>query len=95
MSELPRSAMAAETILNDKQILARLRELLADKFEVDPARITLEADLYHDLDLDSIDAVDLVIKLQEMTGKRITPEQFRGVRTIGDVVVAVDRLLAA
>ena len=95
MSELPRSAMATEITLNDKQILARLRELLADKFEVDPARITLEADLYHDLDLDSIDAVDLVIKLQEMTGKRITPEQFRGVRTIGDVVVAVDRLLAA
>jgi acyl carrier protein len=95
MSELPRSAMATEITMNDKQILARLRELLADKFEVDPARITLEADLYHDLDLDSIDAVDLVIKLQEMTGKRITPEQFRGVRTIGDVVVAVDRLLAA
>jgi acyl carrier protein len=95
MSELPRSAMATESVMNDKQILARLRELLADKFEVDPARITLEADLYHDLDLDSIDAVDLVIKLQEMTGKRITPEEFRGVRTIGDVVVAVDRLLAA
>ncbi len=95
MSELPRSAMATEITMNDKQILARLRELLADKFEVDPARVTPEADLYNDLDLDSIDAVDLVIKLQEMTGKRIKPEEFRGVRTIGDVVVAVDRLLAA
>ncbi len=95
MSELPRSAMATGTTMNDKQILARLRELLADKFEVDPARVTPEADLYNDLDLDSIDAVDLVIKLQEMTGKRIKPEEFRGVRTIGDVVAAVDRLLAA
>ncbi len=95
MSELPRSAMATGTTMSDQQILARLRELLADKFEVDPARVTLEADLYNDLDLDSIDAVDLVIKLQEMTGKRIKPEEFRGVRTIGDVVVAVDRLLAA
>jgi acyl carrier protein len=84
-----------KTIMNDAQILARLRELLADKFEVDPARITPEANLYDDLDLDSIDAVDLVIKLQEMTGKRIRPEEFRGVRTIGDVVAAVDRLLAA
>jgi acyl carrier protein len=87
--------MATETTMDDKQILARLRELLADKFEVDPARVTPEADLYNDLDLDSIDAVDLVIKLQEMTGKRIKPEEFRGVRTIGDVVAAVDRLLAA
>lgn len=81
--------------MNDQQILARLRELLVEKFEVDPARITPEADLYRDLDLDSIDAVDLVIKLQEMTGKRIKPDEFRSVRTIGDVVVAVDRLLAS
>jgi acyl carrier protein len=80
--------------MSDPQILAKLRELLAEKFEVDPARITPEADLYRDLDLDSIDAVDLVIKLQEMTGKRIKPDEFRSVRTIGDIVVAVDRLLA-
>jgi len=80
--------------MSNPQVLAKLRELLADKFEVDPARITPEADLYRDLDLDSIDAVDLVIKLQEMTGKRIKPEEFKSVRTIGDVCVAVDRLLA-
>ena len=86
--------MATEQLMNNQQILARLRELLADKFEVDPARVTPEADLYRDLDLDSIDAVDLVIKLQEMTGKRIKPDEFKSVRTIGDVVVAVDRLLA-
>lgn len=96
MSELLRElSMATDTIMNDKQILVRLRELLVDKFEVDPARVTPEADLYNDLDLDSIDAVDLVIKLQEMTGKRIKPEEFRSVRTIGDVVAVVDRLLAA
>jgi acyl carrier protein len=81
--------------MSNPQILAKLRELLADKFEVDPARITPEADLYRDLDLDSIDAVDLVIKLQEMTGKRIKPDEFRSVRTVNDVMVAVDRLLAA
>src|SRR5260221_4008234 len=77
--------------MSNPQVLAKLRELLADKFEVDPARITPEADLYRDLDLDSIDAVDLVIKLQEMTGKRIKPDEFRSVRTIGDVVVAAGR----
>jgi len=81
--------------MNDAQILSRLRELLADTFEIDPARVTPEADLYKDLDLDSIDAVDLAIKLQEMTGKRIKPDEFRSVRTVRDVVSAVDRLLAA
>ena len=81
--------------MTDTQILSRLRELLADTFEIDPARVTPEADLYKDLDLDSIDAVDLAIKLQEMTGKRIKPDEFRSVRTVRDVVSAVDRLLAA
>lgn len=81
--------------MTDLQILARLREVLSDTFEIDPARITPEADLYKDLDLDSIDAVDLAIKLQEMTGKRIRPEEFKSVRTVSDVVVAVDRLLTA
>jgi acyl carrier protein len=81
--------------MTQTQILSRLRELLADTFEIDPARVTPEADLYRDLDLDSIDAVDLAIKLQEMTGKRIKPDEFRSVRTVNDVMVAVDRLLAA
>jgi acyl carrier protein len=81
--------------MTDKQILDRLREVLTDTFEIDPAKITPEADLFRDLDLDSIDAVDLAVKLQEMTGKRIRPEEFKTVRTVGDVVSAVDRLLAA
>ncbi|MBW8904590.1 MAG: acyl carrier protein [Betaproteobacteria bacterium] len=81
--------------MTQTQILSRLRELLADTFEIDPSRVTPEADLYRDLDLDSIDAVDLAIKLQEMTGKRIKPDEFRSVRTVNDVMVAVDRLLAA
>jgi acyl carrier protein len=81
--------------MTQTQILSRLRELLADTFEIDPARVTPEADLYRDLDLDSIDAVDLAIKLQEMTGKRIKPDEFRSVRTVSDVMVAVGRLLAA
>jgi acyl carrier protein len=74
-------------------ILSRLRQLLAETFDVDPTRVTPDADLYRDLDLDSIDAVDLAIKLQEMTGKRIKPDEFRSVRTVGDVLLAVDRLL--
>lgn len=81
--------------MTDKQILDRLREVLTDTFEIEPAKITPEADLFRDLDLDSIDAVDLAVKLQEMTGKRIRPEEFKTVRTVGDVVAAVDRLLAA
>jgi acyl carrier protein len=77
----------------DEQILERLKGILAEGFEIDPARVSAEANLFSDLDLDSIDAVDLAIKLQEFTGKRIKPDEFKTVRTVGDVIVNVRRLL--
>jgi len=84
----------ARADVTDAQILEQLRGVLSANFEIAPERITLQADLFSDLDLDSIDAVDLAIKLQEMTGRRVTPQEFKGIRTIGDVVHTVRRLLA-
>jgi acyl carrier protein len=62
-------------------------------FEIPVERITPEARLYEDLDLDSIDAVDLIVKLGELTGRKIRPEAFKAVRTVGDVVVCVEATL--
>lgn len=72
-----------------EDIYQELVTILADDFEVDSDDINLEANLYTDLDLDSIDTVDLVIKLQEMTGKSVNPETFKAVRTMQHVVDAV------
>ncbi|MGG5838167.1 MULTISPECIES: acyl carrier protein [Enterobacteriaceae] len=68
-------------------------ELLITLFEIAPEDITPEARLYEDLDLDSIDAVDMVVHLQKKTGRKIKPETFKSVRTVQDVVDAVDQLL--
>ncbi|MDR8525500.1 MULTISPECIES: acyl carrier protein [Shewanella] len=76
-----------------EQILDMLTQILVDEFEIDADDITLEASLYQELDLDSIDAVDLVIKLQQMTGKKIKPEEFKAVRTVNDVVTAIEGLV--
>ena len=81
--------------MTNEQILEKLRTILADAFEIEPGRVTPETNLFKDLDLDSIDAVDLAIKLQEMTGKRIKPEDFKSVRTVSDVIATVQSLLAA
>lgn len=80
--------------MTNEQILEKLRAILAESFEIEPERVTPEINLFKDLDLDSIDAVDLAIKLQEMTGKRIKPEDFKTVRTVGDVIATVQTLLA-
>ena len=76
-----------------EEIYAHVRDTLVDLFEIDAARITPEANLYTELDIDSIDAVDLVLKLKEYTGQKLVPQQFKHVRTVGDVVEAVQAIL--
>ncbi|GAA0786537.1 MULTISPECIES: acyl carrier protein [Pseudomonadati] len=76
-----------------EQIYDMLCGILVDEFEIDREDINLDASLYQDLDLDSIDAVDLVIKLQQLTGKKIQPEEFKAVRSVSDVVDAIDGLM--
>ena len=80
--------------MTETEILDHLRRILDETFEIDPARVELDTNLFTDLDLDSIDAVDLAIKLQELTGKRIKPEDFKSVRSVADVVRAVQNLMA-
>ncbi|WP_345811310.1 acyl carrier protein [Paraburkholderia sp. PREW-6R] len=81
--------------MSEAEILERIRAIFKDNFAIDAERVTPQANLFEDLDLDSIDAVDLAIKLQEMTGRRIKPDEFKSVRTVGDVINAVESLLAA
>lgn len=78
-----------------EEIFATLKELLVEMFEAEPEAITGDAQLYDDLDIDSIDAVDLVVRLKEITGKKIKPEEFKQVRTVGDVVRTVHGLMLA
>ena len=80
--------------MTETEILDHLRRILDETFEIDPARVELDTNLFTDLDLDSIDAVDLAIKRQELTGKRIKPEEFKTVRSVADVVRAVQNLMA-
>ncbi|WP_286292433.1 acyl carrier protein [Methylomarinovum tepidoasis] len=74
-------------------IYATLRRLLRELFEIDPAQVTPET-TFQELDIDSIDAVDLVVHLHDLIGKRIPPDDFRQIRTVGDVVEVVQRLTA-
>lgn len=67
--------------------------LLTKLFEIESDAISPEARLYEDLELDSIDAVDMIVHLQKKTGKKIKPETFKSVRTVQDVVDAVEQLL--
>ncbi|MBU6470492.1 MAG: acyl carrier protein [Gammaproteobacteria bacterium] len=81
--------------MDSQQVFQTLKNTLVEQFELDPAKITPQARLQDDLDLDSIDAVDMIIKLQEITGQKVRPEDFKEVRTVGDVQHIIEKLLAA
>lgn len=78
---------------NRDDILQLIRDIMQEMFEIEADEVTLEANLYEDLDFDSIDAVDMIVKLKEMTGKVLKPEDFKNARTINDVVEAVYKLI--
>ena len=78
---------------NREDIFNLLRNALVELFELDPASISLESHLYRDLEIDSIDAIDLIDHIKRQTGKKITAEDFKSVRTVNDVVEAVFRLV--
>ena len=82
----------SESFKSREEILERLKVVLADLFELKAEQIVPEANLYTDLDIDSIDAVDLFLTLKEITGRKIQPQAFKDVRTVDDVIDAIQTL---
>ncbi len=76
-----------------EEIFAKLKEILVEDFEIDEDIIVPDANLFEDLELDSIDAVDLAVKLQYFTDKKISPDNFKQIKTIDDVVIAIEKLI--
>jgi acyl carrier protein len=77
------------------EILAQVRSAMAELFELEPEAIQLDSHLIDDLDLDSIDAIDMAARLQQLTGRRVPEEALKSLRTVADVVELVHEQLAA
>jgi acyl carrier protein len=75
-----------------EEIYFTLRQLMSEMFELAPEDISLDSNLRDDLDIDSIDAVDLMVRLRNIIGKRINPEDFKTAHTIQDVVDVIYRI---
>ena len=72
--------------MTKEDVFLKFQEILVEEFEISKEIITPDAKLYEDLELDSIDLIDLMVKMKEyMTGK-IEPGQFKKAVTIQDVV---------
>ena len=80
-------------ITNKEAVYQEICKILVEDFELDPAALKPEAKLFEELDLDSIDAVDLVVKLQQMTGIQVQPDDFKQIQTLQDITDVVYELL--
>ena len=74
------------------EVLGHVAGKMSEMFEIDRATIGESVRLREDLDLDSIDAIDLAVELQALTGVRVEEAQLRKLRTVGDVCDLVERL---
>ena len=66
-------------------VFTKLKEILISEFKIHANSISLDKLLEDDLDLDSLDAVDLLLRLNDYIGER-DPALFKNARTVGDVV---------
>jgi len=78
-----------------EEIFASVRDLLVREFELGPDEIRPTTHLILDLDLDSIDAIDLAVRLEEQTGHALEEEELKSLQTVADVVELVFGKLSA
>lgn len=81
--------------MTKEQLFGKCVEILHETFDIPTEKIKPESRLYEELDIDSIDAVDLIVRMKPMVGKRLQPEAFKAVRTVQDVVDALHLLIHA
>ena len=75
-----------------EELFKHVKETLVKEFECDESTIVPEARFYEDLDLDSIDAVDLIVQLRNERNIEVSSEDFKSIRTVGDLLDVLERL---
>ena len=70
----------------------KIRALLAEQLDIDPAKITMESDIMSDFEADSLDIVDMVMTLEDEFGIEVPDDAIESLRTVGDVVNFVDSI---
>ena len=80
--------------MTKEEIFGEVRKILVEDFDCDPSEVSMDSRFREDLDFDSIDAVDLIVRLQKRTAIKVSAEDFMSIKTLGDIVDVIERLMA-
>lgn len=72
-----------------QDIFLEVQKIMMQTFKLSADEVTLEKNIYTDLDLDSLDAIDLAVEMSKRVGQKFDNEQLRSIRTISDIVDAI------
>jgi len=72
-------------LATQEEVYSKIKSVLMDEFEVEEDDISMEVNLFTDLELDSLDAIDLMVTLDKELGIEIKTEEMQDMRTIQDV----------
>jgi acyl carrier protein len=81
----------ADATHEKEDVYQLIKSHLIELFDFEEDAISPSSHIVNDLDLDSIDAVDIIVKIQEHTGKKLDPERFKEIQTIADIVEEASR----
>lgn len=77
-----------------ENLFVSFQDLLEREFDIGREKVNLDSRLYEDLDLDSIDIVDLMAWIVKLTGKRLSPDAFKNVATVSDMIDELEKQLS-
>ena len=77
--------------MEKREIVEKINQFLVEEFEVEPSKITAEANLRETLELDSLDYIDLVVVIESNFGFKVKPEDFISIATFQDFYDYVER----
>ena len=67
-------------------VLDKIKEILAEQLSVDPEKITMDSLLEEDLDADSLDAIDIVMSIEDEFRIEVPDEVIADMKSVGDIV---------
>lgn len=71
-------------------VFEKVKKIIAEELNIDAAKITMESNLVEDLEADSLDAVEIIVRIEDEFGLQVDDEAAESVRTVGDLVKCIE-----